>query len=59
MEVETHILSNLGAAPDLSYAIAAELRGTSEKDRCKTNEKPASIKFRKNYNLGCSRSQIM
>ena len=37
MEVETHILSNLGAAPDLSYAIAAELRGTSEKVRCKKN----------------------
>ena len=46
MEIETHILSNLGAAPDLSYAIAAELRGTSEKVRCKKHEMPASIKFR-------------
>ena len=52
MEVETHILSNLGAAPDLSYAIADELNSSLEKARCKKHEKPASIKFRKNYKLG-------
>ena len=37
--------------PNLVYAIAAELSGDLEKVRCKKYEKPASIKFRKNYNL--------
>ena len=49
--LNSRIFIFITSVPNLSYAIAAGLNSVLEKDRCKNNKKPASIKFRKNYNL--------